>query len=346
MQSDERRKPEPPALGAALTAIPAAIMGKLAQWIIDLVDLVMSRLQNYIGIKGMAYVFILPNLLIFSFFILFPMLTNFFYTFTGGDNLFLDQRPYVGMRNIERLFDCDNFFQPNTCSEDLFARSVSNTAVFVVTQVGLMIGISLLTALILNRNIVARGFFRSVFFYPVLLSPIVVALTWKWILQENGLLNALLVSLGGQKIPFLSTSDWARFWVVIISVWSLMGFYTLILLAGLQAIPADLYEAAAIDGANNWRTFRSITLPLLMPTMLVVLVLSTIRAVQVFDVVFAFTGGGPGSATLYIVHYIYNNGFASASKEYGLAAAASLVMAGTLVVFTLIQLRLRGRENL
>lgn len=329
----------------ALRGSADRLLGAVITFLVDAVDLIMARLQNYIGIRGMAYFFVLPNLLIFGFFILFPMINNFFYTFTGGDKLFLDQRPYVGMRNIERLFDCENFLQPNTCSEDLFARSVSNTAAFVVTQVGLMIGVSLLTALILNRSIIARGFFRSVFFYPVLLSPIVVALTWKWILQENGLLNAIIVSLGGQKIPFLSTADWARFWVVIISVWSLMGFYTLILLAGLQSIPSDLYEAAAIDGASGWRSFRSITLPLLMPTMLVVLVLSTIRAVQVFDVVFAFTGGGPGSATLYIVHYIYNNGFASASKEYGLAAAASLVMAATLIIFTLVQLRLRGSEN-
>jgi alpha-1,4-digalacturonate transport system permease protein len=315
-------------------------------FVTNTIDLVMSPLQRLIGIRGMAYVFVLPNLFIFGFFILLPMVTNFFYTFTGGDNLFLDERPYVGAANLERLFDCDNFLEPNTCNEDLFARSVINTAVFVVTQVAVMIGISLLTALILNRKIPGRGFFRSVFFYPVLLSPIVVGLTWRWILQENGLLNAFLVALGGDKIIFLADADWARFWVVVISVWSLMGFYTLILLAGLQAIPEDLYEAASIDGANNWGKFRSITMPLLMPTMLVVVVLATIRAVQVFDVVFAFTGGGPGSATIYIVQYIYQNGFASATKEYGLAAAASLFMATVLIVFTLLQLRLRGRDGM
>ncbi len=322
-----------------------SVLGGVASAVVGWTDILMGALQRRIGIKGMAYIFVLPNLFVFGFFILFPMITNFFYTFTGGDKLFLDQRPYVGTQNLRRLFDCANFFQPNTCREDLFARAVANTAVFVVVQVGLMIGISLLTAVILNRKIVGRGFFRSVFFYPVLLSPIVVALIWKWILQENGLLNALIVALGGERVSFLTSPDWARAWVVIISVWSLMGFYTLILLAGLQAIPEDLYEAAAIDGASPWRSFGAITLPLLMPTMLVVIVLSTIRAVQIFDVVFAFTGGGPGSATLYVVQYIYNNGFASASKEYGLAAAASLVMAAVLIAFTLVQLRLRGHEG-
>ncbi len=117
-----------------------------------------------------------------------------------------------------------------------------------------------------------------------------------------------------------------------------MGFYMLILLAGLQSIPADLYEAAAIDGANPWQSFSKITMPLLMPTMVVVLVLSLIRAVQVFDIVFAFTGGGPGTATLYLVQYIYNYGFSSPNKQFGLAAAASLLMAGVLVVLTVVQL--------
>ena len=155
-----------------------------------------------------------------------------------------------------------------------------------------------------------------------------VALIWKWILQENGLLNGIIVSLGYDKLPFLVDAQWARFWVIMISVWAFMGFYTLILLAGLQSIPADLYEAASIDGANEWHAFWSITLPLLMPHVIVVLVLSLIRAVQIFDVVFAFTGGGPGTATLYIVQYIYENGFSSPNKLYGLAASASLLMAG------------------
>lgn len=317
----------------------------IIQLFFDLLDTIFSKLQDVIGIRGMAYFFVLPNLLIFSIFILGPMIMNFFYAFTGGDSIFLQDRPYVGAENLEMLFDCGDFFDPNSCREDLFIRAAGNTAVFVVTQVFWMILVSLVTALILNRKIVGRAFFRSVFFYPVLLSPIVVGLMWRWILQENGILNSVIVALGGDKVGFLSSADWAQLWVVVISIWSLMGFYTLILLAGLQAIPHDLYEAASIDGANEFRKFRSITFPLLMPTMLVVVVLSTIRAVQVFDVVFAFTGGGPGTATYYIVHYIYTNGFAGATKEFGLASGASLFMASVLIIFTLIQLRIRGSEN-
>ena len=316
----------------------------ISNWFVSVPDIIFGAIQRWIGIRGMPYVFVLPNLLIFGIFILFPMLLNFVYAFTGGTEFFPDQRPWVGTANFEQLLTCENFFDPNTCYQDRFWRSVFNTLIYVIGQVALMVVISLITALVLNRRIKARGFFRSVFFYPVLLSPIVVALIWKWILQENGLLNGIIVSWVSTKCPLWLMPQWARFWVIMISVWAFMGFYTLILLAGLQAIPAELYEAASIDGANEWQSFWTITLPLLMPTMIVVLVLSLIRAVQVFDVVFAFTGGGPGTATLYMVQYIYDNGFASPTKLYGLAASASLLMAGTLVVLTLVQLRFRREE--
>src|SRR5436189_542673 len=156
-----------------------------------------------------------------------------------------------------------------------------------------MVLFSLITALVLNMKIRGRGFFRAVYFFPVLLSPVVVALIWKWILQRDGLINAGLTSLGGQKILFFVDPSWAMFWVVFVSIWAHMGFYTLILLVGLQAIPKDVYEAAEMDAAPPWRVFSRITLPLLMPNLIVVLVLLMIRAVQSFDEMFVLTGGGP-----------------------------------------------------
>ncbi len=312
---------------------------------VTILDLIFSPIQRLIGSRNMAYVFVLPNLLIFGIFILFPMLLNFAYAFTGGASFTPFDRPWVGAANFDRLLDCENYLEPRTCSEDLFWRAIFNSSIYVIFQVALMVLLSLITALILNRNLKARGFFRSVYFYPVLLSPIVVALVWKWILQENGLINGILAGLGQDKIPFLTNAQWAQILVILISVWAFMGFYTLILLAGLQSIPADLYEAAAIDGSNPWQSFSKITMPLLMPTMIVVLVLSLIRAVQVFDIVFAFTGGGPGTATLYLVQYIYNYGFSSPNKQYGLAAAASLLMASVLVALTVVQLAFRREES-
>ncbi len=322
-----------------------AVFSFVYETLIWLVDIVLTPVQYGVGAKRMPYVFVLPNLLIFGIFILFPMILNFAYAFTGGSAFLPGERPWVGTDNFGRLLACENYLVPNTCTEDLFWRAIFNTMQYVVFQVALMVLFSLITALVLNRNIKARGFFRSVFFYPVLLSPIVVALIWKWILQENGLFNGVLVNLGFDKIPFLVNADWAQFWTIMISVWAFMGFYMLIILAGLQSIPADLYEAASIDGANNWQAFSRITMPLLMPIMVVVLVLSLIRAVQVFDIVFAFTGGGPGTATLYLVQYIYNYGFSSPNKQFGLAAAASLLMAGVLIILTVVQLIVRKEEN-
>jgi len=311
---------------------------------VSLSDVVFSFFQRWLGVRAVPYLFVLPNLLIFGIFILFPMILNLGYAFTGGTEFFLDRRPWVGWENFRQLLTCQNFLDPSTCYEDRFWRAVFNLASYVVGQVSLLVLFSTATALVLNRKIKARGFFRSVFFYPVLLSPIVVALIWKWILQEKGLLNAIVVGLGLERIPFLVDPQWARFWVIIISVWANMGFYTLILLAGLQSIPPELHEAAMIDGANEWQMLRRVTLPLLMPTMMVVLVLSLIRAIQVFDIVFAFTAGGPGTATLYLVQYIYENGFASPSRLYGLSASASLLMAAVLIVLTVIQLLLRREE--
>lgn len=312
----------------------------------SLLGLVLEPVQRLVGVRRMPWVFLLPNLLIFGLFILFPVFLNLYISLTGGTQLFPQDRPFVGLDNYERLFDCQDFANPNSCAEDRFWRSVRNTGTFVVFQVGGMVLVSLLTALVLNREIRFRAFFRSVYFYPVLLSPVVVALIWKWILQRDGALNALLLGVGLSPVNFLLDGTWAMTWVIVVSIWAHMGFYTLILLAGLQAIPKELYDAASIDGANAWRSFRDVTLPLLMPTMMVVLVLALIRAVQTFDEVYVLTGGGPGTATMMIVQYIYQTGFATQVQRFGLAAAASVLLGLVLLVATLLQLRVgRGTEG-
>lgn len=308
------------------------------------VEFLVNPLQRWLGARRMAWFFLLPNMIIFSVFVLFPMLLNFYYSGTSGTRLMPQDRTWVGAQNYDTLFQCGSVLKPNTCVEDIFWRAVQNTTVFVIFQVGGMVLLALLTAVILNREIVARGFFRSVYFYPVLLSPVVVGLIWKWVLQRFGLLNGVITGLGGDPVLFLLKRDWATFWVILVSIWAQMGFYTLILLAGLQAIPAVLYEASEIDGANAWQRFRFITLPLLMPTMFVVLVLALIRAVQVFDQVFVLTGGGPGTATKYMVQYIYETGFAAQIPRRGLASAASVLLGLVLLLFTLVQLWL-GRKS-
>ncbi|MEM7025549.1 MAG: sugar ABC transporter permease [Pseudomonadota bacterium] len=300
--------------------------------------------QQRLGQRRIAWLFLAPNLIIFGAFTFLPIILNFWYATTGGINVLPSDRPFVGSENFDHLLACDDYFDPDTCEEDIFWRTVFNTASFVALQVGFMVLFALVTALILNREIRARGFFRSVFFYPVLLSPVVVALIWKWVLQREGVLNAWIMDLGGEQTLWLLDAGWAFFWVVFVSVWAHMGFYTLILLAGLQAIPRDVYEAAEMDAADSWRTFYRITLPLLMPNMVVVLVLALIKGVQTFDEIFVLTGGGPGSATMLIVQFIYETGFAAQPQLFGLAAAASIILAAVLFMLTLIQLWVNRRN--
>ena len=320
-----------------------SLLDALLRAMLGVLEAPMRALQRLLGVPRIGWAFVAPNLAILGLFTFLPIAINFYYAFTGGVQLYPSERPFTGLENLATLFECTNHFDPSTCRKDLFWRALYNTAWFALLQVGLMVLFSLVTALVLNGKILARGFFRGVFFYPVLLSPVVVALIWKWVLQREGVLNAIVQAAGGAGIEWLNESTWAFFWSVFVSIWAHMGFYTLILLAGLQAIPGDLYEAAEMDHASPWRRFSRITLPLLMPNLLVVIVLAMIRAVQVFDEIFVLTGGGPGSATLFIVQFIYQTAFAESIRLYGIAAAASLVLAVMLLALTLVQLRISRR---
>jgi alpha-1,4-digalacturonate transport system permease protein len=319
---------------------------KLLAFFFNLLEPLFRLGQRLLGVRNLAWLFVAPNLIVFGVFCFLPILINVVYAVTGGVNLLPTQRPYTGTENFRILFECTNYLDLSTCRKDIFWRAIFNTLKFSVLQVGVMVLFSLITALVLNRKILGRGFWRGVFFYPVLLSPVVVALIWKWLLQSQGAFNAGLVALGLDPVEWLTQAGPAFFWAVFISIWAHMGFYTLILLAGLQAIPKDLYEAAEMDRATPWRTLTRITLPLLLPNLVVVLVLAAIRAVQVFDEVFVLTGGGPGSATTFIVQFIYQTGFSEQIHLYGLAAAASLALAAFLILLTLAQLRLTRASEL
>ncbi|MEF2072620.1 carbohydrate ABC transporter permease [Consotaella aegiceratis] len=321
-------------------------LGALAVLPARVVEPLMSGLQHVLGIKRMPWVFLIPNLTAVVLFALSPVLINVFYSFTGSDRLYPQDRPFIGTANYDTLLDCGNYLDPSTCSRDLFWRAIENSLIFVPLQVICMIGAALLTALCLNRRIKGRGFFRGVFFFPVMLSPVVVATTWQWILQRNGALNGLLEWAGLQPVNWLVYPDSAFYWSVFVTIWAHMGFYTIILLAGLQSIPRDVYEAAKMDSASPWRVFTRVTLPLLKPVLLVVFVLCVIRSVQTFDELYNLTGGGPGSATTLMVQYIYEIGFAIQPRNFGLAAAASLLLGIVLLLFTGLQLRLsRGSQQ-
>ncbi len=231
--------------------------------------------QRLTGTRSLPYLFLFPNILIFGLFTFLPLFMNFGFSVTDGESINFVSRDYSGSDNLARLVletQIDTGIE--NMEDDKFKRSIADTFIFVIFQVPIMIVIALITAVVLNRKIVGRGFWRAIYFYPVMLSPVVVAFLWTLILKRQGLLSQTLINWGWIEDPiqWLTDPSWTMFWSVFVYTWAHLGFYMLILLAGLQSIPKDLYEAAEMDGTSNQRVFWRITLPLLMPILLVVTV--------------------------------------------------------------------------
>ena len=326
-------------IGAILTRAQSAagrIMGVIG-WPMELV-------QRLRGHGPLPYLFLLPNLVVFGLFTFAPMFINMGFSVTEGQSILFSDRDWAGSDNLARLL---SETQPDTGAEnredDKFVRSVLDTAVFVIFQVPIMVLFALITALVLNRDIVGRGFWRSIFFYPVMLSPVVVGFLWTLILKRQGVLSVTLIQWGwiDEPIQWLTDPSWTMFWSIFVYTWAHLGFYMLIILAGLQAIPKDLYEAAEMDGTSPWRALTHITIPLLMPTLLVVFVLSLIKAFQAFEELFAMQ-----VSWISIVSYIFEtSGLRGTPTTHGLgiAATASLLIAGFLAILSILQIALSGR---
>jgi ABC-type sugar transport system permease subunit len=277
------------------------------------------------------YLFVLPNMLIFGVFIIYPAINGFNVSLYDSPN----GRTFtpVGAANYQRLF-----------SDDEFWSAASSTLVFVAGFVLVSSIAAVGLALLLNQPVRLRGFFRAVFFVPVLLSPVVVGLLWGWIFERKvGLLNTLFGRVGLPSFGWLVDGTLAMGCTVFVAVWMHVGFYTLIVLAGLQGIDATYYEAAKMDGASAWGRFRHVTLPLLRPTTLVVVILSLIAGFQAFDFIYTLTGGGPVGATTLMVQFIYEHAFRSPIR-YGLASAGSVVLFCTIFALTTLNF-LYGRRR-
>lgn len=270
------------------------------------------------------YLFLLPNLVIFIVFIVVPAIANFYLSLFKTSPV--EPPKFVGLDNFRYIFQVD----------DLFKRSLANLMSFMVFDVAAIVVLSVLIGVLLNQSIRGKGFFRSAFFFPVLLSPVVIALVWGWILNYRfGLLNAIFGSLGLKPQPWLLKPDPAKFWAIAVHVWATVGFFAIIILAGLQSIPASLYEAAEVDGSRPRQNFFYITLPMLAPSITTVSLLSMIRAFEIFDHVYILTGGGPGTSTMMVVQYIYRAAFEL--DQQGRASAASLVLFVILLSLALVQ---------
>jgi multiple sugar transport system permease protein len=275
-----------------------------------------------------AWLFLLPHLLGLLLFSALPILATLAISTLAWDVL-TPPRP-VGLANFRALL-----------GDGLFRQVVANTAMYVAGVVPTGTALALGLAVALNRpgrRLAGATAYRTVFFLPVVVSSAAVAVVWRWLYDfDFGLLNAGLGLVGLPAVPWISSSDWALPSVMLAALWKGLGYDLLVFLAGLQTIPSGLYEAADLDGASAWQRFRHVTLPLLAPTTYFVLVVSFVRASQVFDLAYVLTGGGPANATNTVVLFVYQAAFHYFQMGYAAAAAWLLF----LVVFGLTLLHSR-----
>lgn len=279
-----------------------------------------------------GYAFALPFIILYAIFTLFPIVRGFWISLHKwelvGTNI-----QFLGLSNYQRLL-----------SDKLFWSSLQHTIFFVILSGPVLVVVGLLFALMLNRKIGGMGFFRTVFYMPNILSVAVVGLIFARVFASDdaGLINAALAPLGIEPIRWTLDKNLAMPVIALTTVWWTVGFNMLVFLAGLQGIDESLYDAAKVDGANNWHLFRHITIPSLRRPMTFVMVLQVIASFQLFGQVDVITGGGPSGATRTIVYYIYERSFDFWQLGYGSAMAFILFI--ILFVLSMIQLRLQERD--
>jgi len=282
-----------------------------------------------------GYVLIAPAICGLALFVIIPMFAALYLSF-HHPFLFQPDMPmnFVGLENYRQLF-----------LDPLFWQSLMNSAYFAVVVVPVQTAAALGLALLIREKIKGLAFFRSAFFIPVITSMVVAAIIWRVLYNTDaGLINGLLVSAGLSKQLFLSSTTEALPSIMVMSIWKSCGFFMLIFLAGLQAIPEELYEAATVDGAGWWHRFRHVTLPMLNQPMLFVLVITTMDAMKLFAPIFIMTDGGPLNSTTVIVHYIYKTMFLFLKAGY--ASAMAFVLFCIILILTLIQMKLLRRDPL
>jgi multiple sugar transport system permease protein len=277
--------------------------------------------------------FVAPNLAAVAVFLLFPLGFSLYMSLQNWD-LFRPAK-FVGLANYRSLFTGD----------PLFAIALRNTVVYTVGTVVPTVLISLAVAGVLNRKVKGISIFRTIIFLPLAVSSVVMAVVWQFVFNtNNGLLIIMLGWIGIGPVPWLNDPKWAMLSLCTVSVWRSVPFATVILLAAMQGVPDNLYEAAKLDGAGEIRQFVSITVPLIRGAVSFVMVISIIHAFQAFDLVYVLTGGngGPETATYVLGIMLFQHAFSF--LEFGYASALAWVMFAILLVLTVLQLRLGRRR--
>mgnify|MGYP000853092941 CR=1 FL=1 len=276
--------------------------------------------------KIFPYVLIAPNALIFLIFIIVPACFGFYFSLTEWKGIGTPE--FVGFANYIKLF-----------SDAKFWRSFTRTCIHVAISLPLIMAVPLLLASLMVKEIKARGFFRAAFYWPSMISYIVVGISFKFIFGDNtGIINYLLSFFNGLRIEWMTNQITAMFVLVLATVWCRSGFYMVTYISGLQSVPLSYYEAAKVDGASGMQQFLFITLPLIKPTTFLVMILGLIDLFKAYGLVISLTGGGPGTATKFVVQYVYEKAFRQ--QEMGYASALSMVLLVVMAGFTILQFKI------
>ena len=296
-----------------------------------------SNPQKQTGGLLTAAPFLLPSLIGMLIFSMLPLIISALISLTDWNGLAKLTGPgffrehFIGLENYKKILTSAEFW-----------RTLGNTAEYIILYIPLMLAASLLVATLLSQARRGIGFFRVVYYIPVLTSWVAASLIWKSVLSpQYGALNGILSIFGIQGPGWLTDEKWAMPAIVLVSVWKDMGFFGLILLSGVIGINRTYFEAAELDGANGWVKFTAITLPLLTPSIFYVLIVGMINAFQLFPQIMIMTGGGPNGATQVMVERIYNYGFRY--YRMGYASAFSWILFAIIMVFTAIQMK--GQER-
>ena len=282
----------------------------------------------------LAWILVLPTLLVVVLVAGYPLAQVFYWSFFKADIAFVEPPEFVGLENYLLLFQDPDFRQ-----------ALWNTLKFTVVSVSLETVLGLAIALIIHSNFRGRGLVRTAILIPWAIPTVVSAKMWQWMLHDvYGVINVLGVKLGllSQKVAFLARPELLLPSIIAVDVWKTTPFMALLLLAGLQMIPEELYEAASIDGASRWQQFWSITLPLLTPALVVALIFRTLDALRVFDVVFVMSGVNPATRTL----AVYNRQTLVDFQDLGYGSAISVAILVIIFAFVLLYMRTVGKEAL
>lgn len=282
------------------------------------------------NIRVAPYLFILPNMLLFLAFMIIPLIMTGYYSLVKWNGIGTPQ--FIGFGNYLFIF-----------RDSVFLTALWNTVVFTVATVPVMMAVAVLLAVLLNRRILLRGFFRSVFYLPAIVSTVAIGMIFNWIFNSQlGLINYLTELLHLHTVDWFNNGRYTMVMIILVTLWSRIGYNMVIYLASLQGISPEYYEAAMLDGATAWQKFRYITFPLLQPTNIFVLITCVIYAFRSFDLIYVMTKGGPLNATTTLVVYIYNEAFSM--NYFGPASAAGVALFLILLVFTVFQMK-ANKEN-